>query len=127
MTTTTTHPGRADQPPHPPRLSDAGLRDAIDLGDESWFWPVGGEEASVGDVLLDLEAARAEAGRLRALLESVVVATLTPFKGPRSDADVLRDAAVRLEGGFQPGGSNTTATVVRTLRAVAALLEAVEA
>lgn len=49
------------------------------------------------------------------------------YKGPNdTDASMLREAAKRIEGGYEAGGSNTKATVARVLKSVAALLDAAE-
>ena len=53
------------------RLSDEELDDAITMGDESWVWPVGGEKASVEDVLRDLRAVRVERDALAAENEAL--------------------------------------------------------
>lgn len=47
-----------------------------------------------------------------------------PHKGPNdTDASMLRAAAKRLKGGYEPGGSWTRQTVARLCETVAALIE----
>lgn len=99
-------------PPITPALSvarDTVLRAAVnELAEATWL-------------LARWEERALEAERVLAAVRSAAVVT---FKGPNdSDADYLRAAAKRLEGDFKPGGSNVTAAVVRTLRAVADLAE----
>jgi hypothetical protein len=47
-----------------------------------------------------------------------------PHKGPNdTDASMLQDAAKRLRGGYEPGGSHTRQTVARVIELVASLIE----
>ena len=53
-------------------------------------------------------------------IEALRVAAAHPHKGPNdTDASMLRDAASRIRGGYEPGGSHTTAVVVQVLRYLA--------
>lgn len=60
----------------------------------------------------------------RQALTAIREAAKHPHKGPNdSDVSMLREAAKRVEGGYLPGGSHTTAMTTRVLRAVAAALD----
>ena len=52
-----------------------------------------------------------------------VPAPRVPFPGPSTDAHFMREAASHLQGGFQVGGSNLTATVIKLLIDVANAME----
>lgn len=58
------------------------------------------------------------------IIKLLSMAATTIHKGPHdTDATVLRDAANRIENGFQCGDSNTVATVTRVLRVVANIID----
>ena len=68
-----------------------------------------------------LATLRAEGERVAA--ERIAEAARHPHKGPHdTDASMLREAAKRLDGGYEAGGSNTRQTVARVLRVVADLI-----
>lgn len=95
----------------------ADLAKRYDLGSRKgdWFERM----ARLADDVPGLLGQRDEA---RAALAAVREAATVAFKGPNdTDATYLLSAAERIEGGYAVGGSNVTATVIRTLRAVAAL------
>lgn len=78
-------------------------------------WP-GHVAAEVAKALAARAAAPVEAG----LAERLRQAAQHPHKGPNdTDESMLRAAAKRLDGGYDPGGSNTRQTVARVCRAVA--------
>lgn len=95
----------------------------VDLGES-----VRAAEARVAE----LEADRASAERFMEQAEAQVAALIGaaqhPHKGPHdTDASMLREAAKRLRGGYEPGGSNTKQTVANVCDAVAELLARVDA
>lgn len=89
-------------------IPDDELQDAIDMGDESWFWPVGGEAWSVLDVLRALQATRdalaaaeAENERLRAVVAATAEDTRRYVADRLSDARAERDAALAEVGAIR--------------------------
>lgn len=67
-------------------------------------------------------AAERDASAVRVALAQLREAAEITFRGPsHSNAWHLRQAAARLDKGYQLGGGNTTAAVVRILRIVADL------
>jgi hypothetical protein len=77
-----------------------------------------------GDHRARAEVLEAENRRLAALIKAVKAASAHPHKGPDdTDASMLRAAAKRLRGGYEPGGSNTKQTVANVCVAVADLID----
>lgn len=65
----------------------------------------------------------AERRQLRSAVAALADAAKHPHKGPNdTDASMLKQAAKRIAGGCEAGGSNTKQTVSNVLLAVAALL-----
>lgn len=69
-------------------------------------------------------SAEARVAELKAGIKRLADAAKHPHKGPNdTDASMLREAAKRLLGGYEPGGRHTRQTVAHVISEVAALTE----
>lgn len=105
-------------------LADMRIEAAVSAMDgyyQDREWPAPGL-AVVEAIMREVFAAADAADPVRAALNRVREAMRHPHKGPNdTDVSMLLEAAKRLDGGYQVGGSNTQATVAAVLRAAAAL------
>lgn len=120
-----------------PECVDLLLSDDWDaFADEAWrtdFLHLAGHANSLvirangirGAALVEaLAKTRARAAKFEALVAKVRESASHPHKGPDdTDASMLRAAAKRLRGGYEPGGSHTKQTVANVITAVADLID----